>query len=379
MAELTDAIIRGAKPKDTQYKLFDGKVRGLHILIRPTGTKTWRHREIVKGRERVRTLGDWPALQVNRARAMCSVMRADDVKIPFRKVAEEWFAATNPARTPLVASQIIRRMENHVYPTIGDRPVSEIRAAEVLAIVEKLRKKGKYETAQRMRGYMAQIFALACVRYDLAFNPAAEISRVRMSRPATKHRAAATMEELGQVLAQFATYSNTTTALALEFLILTASRTAEVREARWEELSQAARLWDIPAERMKMSRPHRVYLSDDAVAILDKQAKGGDWPASGLVFPQGRSAMSENTLLFALYRLGWKGKITVHGFRGSFSTHCNEHGKPWDVIEASLAHEERNSVRRAYNHAQYEKPRRDLMEWWATEVRRVKRKATLLS
>lgn len=382
MAELSDSKVRSAKPRERPYKMFDSDVPGLHVLIRPTGSKTWRHREIINGKERIRTLGDWPALPVNHARAACRTLRADVESPSFREVAEEWLRATSPHRKPSVTAEMGRRLEMHVYPKLGHRPVHEIRAAEVMDVVEKLRKHGKYEMASRIGAQMTQIFSLACVKYELGLNPAAEVGRVRMTRPAPKHRAAATMEQLGELLAQLDSYRSRSTARALEFLILTAARTGEVRFATWDEFSDLDKpdkaVWDIPATRMKMKRPHRVFLSPEAVQILREQADG-PWPRKGLVFPINGQAMSENALLNVLDRYGWKGRITVHGFRGTFSTHCNEHLKPVDVVEACLAHEERSATRRAYNHAQLEKHRRELVEWWAKQVMSRKRVASLLS
>ncbi|WP_065382806.1 site-specific integrase [Hyphomonas sp. ND6WE1B] len=388
MAELSDNLIAEAIPRDKQYKLFDSETPGLYILIRPSGSKTWRHREKIDGKERIRTLGQWKGrkagsgLTLAQAREVCAGVRAGESEVPFRRVAEQWLESTAPQRTASTTRLIRKRLDTYAFPAIGSRPIGDIRAREVLDIVEGLRRKGKYETAQRVLGYMTQIFSRACVEYELNFNPASEVRNLKLSRPGTEHRAAATMAELGKVLADMDGLTRgLNTARALEFLILTASRTGEVRFADWSEFSgldkpDGAR-WDIPPERMKMQRPHRVYLSDAAVDVLRRQA-GDSWPRSGLVFPKGRKAMSENAMLYSLYRRGWKGKITVHGFRGTFSTHCNESGQSPDIVESCLAHEERNSVRRAYNHATYEPARRKLMEWWAKEVMRSKRKAKLL-
>jgi integrase len=226
---------------------------------------------------------------------------------------------------------------------------------------------------------MTQIFGLACVRYDLSLNPAAEVGRTRLSRPARKHMKAATMGELGKVLLQMEDYRNRTTADALEFLILTAARTGEVRFATWEEFHglddpRKPAEWHIPAERMKMKLPHAVPLSPQAVAVLKRRGNG----LAGLVFAEGDEPMSENTMLFALKKRGWGGKITVHGFRTTFSTEANSRGFNPDAIEAAIAHRSMNAVRAIYNRATYSKERREIMEWWGKECIRRKEVAALL-
>ena len=167
--------------------------------------------------------------------------------------------------------------------------------------------------------------------------------------------------------------------MALKFTILTAARTGEVRGATWDEINLEDSIWRIPAERMKMASPHNVPLSKQAVAILERA--GRLYGQDGLVFPgihNHKEKISENTMLFALYRMGYHSKATVHGFRAVFSTIANESGFDGDVIEKALAHEERNRVRAAYHRSEYMEERKKLMQWWADFLSKMEAEAEIV-
>ncbi|MFN4183553.1 MAG: tyrosine-type recombinase/integrase [Hyphomonas sp.] len=381
-AALTPAAVRSAKPETTQYKLFDKGSGGLYLLVKPNGKKTWRVRYSEDDREKIKTLGDWPDLSLEQAQEVAKGLRKGIVA-SFETAARDWIRENAPKWKPVTERVVTARLETYAFPKIGDKPVAAIKPSEVLEIVEARRAAGQYETATRLLQYLVGIFGLACVRYDLTFNPAAEVGRTRLARPKSRHRLMGSMEDLGTALAQFDSYQNRTTARAIEFLVLTAARSAEVRFADWSELRYLDRPggaeWHLDASRMKMGQPHVVPLSPEAVEILALQACGS-WPERGLVFGQGSKAMSENTMLYALYKKGWRGKMTIHGFRSNFSSLANEHGWSPDVIETALAHQlPGGKVRRAYARATYTKDRRKLMEWWAKQVMSRKRVASLLS
>jgi integrase len=181
-----------------------------------------------------------------------------------------------------------------------------------------------------------------------------------------KHMTALCREELPEFLRTLSSGDiHTTTKLALQFTMLTAARSIEVRGATWDEIDLEEGLWKIPAERMKMDSPHNVPLSKQAVAVLERVSKM--FGKNGFIFPgirQGSKQLSENTMLYALYRLGYHSKATVHGFRATFSTIANESGFEGDVIEKALAHEQRNRVRAAYHRSEYLEQRREMMQWW---------------
>lgn len=380
MPTITDGMVRTAKPREAQYKMFDEG--GLHLLVKPNGKKTWRVRRIEDGKETIKTLGDWPGLPLQHARALRDGLRKDSVA-SFETVARDWLRENEPKWKPITRSVVTARLETYAFPEIGEKAVSSIRPSEVLAIVEERRAAGQYETATRLLQYMVAIFGLACVRYDLSFNPAAEVGRTRLARPKAQHRLMGSMDDLARALAQFDSYQNRTTARAIEFLVLTAARSAEVRFADWSEFRYLDRPegaeWHLDASRMKMGQPHVVPLAPEALEVLAMQA-GGKWPPRGLVFGLGGKPMSENTMLYALYKKGWRGKMTIHGFRSNFSSLANEHGWSPDVIETALAHQlPGGKVRLAYARATYSKDRRRLMEWWAKQVVSRKRVASLLS
>ena len=226
---------------------------------------------------------------------------------------------------------------------------------------------------------MTAVLRYAVQTGKAAYNPASEMRGVLKTRK-VQHRAALLADDLPEFLKKLSAGDlHITTKLALQFVILTATRSGEVRGATWEEIDLKNKLWRIPAERMKMDTPHTVPLSDQAIAILEQISNlfGQD----GLVFPgikDQSKQLSENTLLYALYRLGYHSRATVHGFRATFSTIANESGFDGDVIEKALAHEERNKVRAAYHRSEYLEQRRELMQWWANYLDSIKAGANII-
>jgi integrase len=222
------------------------------------------------------------------------------------------------------------------------------------------------DLAHRVLQLCGQIFLYAVITQRATMNPAASL-RGALKPVVQKNHAYIKPNELREYLKTLEAYDGALqTRLALKFLLLTFVRTGELRGAAWSEIDLDKAEWRIPAERMKMKDPHTVPLSRQAIAILKElQAITGQWQ---YVFPNQHKPgghMSENTILYALYRMGYHSRATGHGFRSTASTVLNEHGFPPDVIERQLAHGERNKVRAAYNHAQYLPERRKMMQWWA--------------
>jgi integrase len=244
--------------------------------------------------------------------------------------------------------------------------VDTITPPMVLQVIRNIESRGALEVAHKVLQRMNAVFRYAVQTGKATFNPAGDMKGVLKTRKVV-HMAALSREELPEFLRVLTVADiHTTTRLALKFTLLTAARSGEVRGATWEEINLDEAIWRIPPERMKMDSPHNVPLSKQAVAILERV--GRLYGKEGLVFPgirQNSKQLSENTLLYALYRIGYHSKATVHGFRATFSTIANESGFDGDVIEKALAHEQRNRVRAAYHRSEYLEQRRKLMQWWA--------------
>ena len=383
---LTDTAIKKAKPGAKPVKLSDGK--GMYLLVSPTGSKLWRWKYRVLGKEKVMALGSYPDVPLAQAREAMAAARkvlatgADPMvkrktdkvatrtaaENSFETVARMWWAHWKPARSEQHAGQVMRRFEANVFPHIGARPVSEILAPELVAMLKAIEKRGVNDLAKRALQTSGQVFRYAIAHGLATRNPATDIkpSDVLASRQ-KQNLARIDGKELPQLLRHIEGYKGAaTTRLAMKLMALTFVRTTELIGARWEEFDLDAERWDIPADRMKMKTPHIVPLSAQAVNLLKTlQLITGH---SALLFPGERDhekSMSNNTILKALERMGYKGRMTGHGFRGVASTLLHEMGFDHAHIELQLAHQERDEVSAAYNHATYLKQRTSMMQDWA--------------
>ncbi len=268
------------------------------------------------------------------------------------------------------ASDVLRRLQGNLFPEIGGMPIAEITAPMLLAAVRKIEQRGAHDLAHRVLQVASQVFRYGVATGRCERDPAPDL-RGALTPHAKRNQAAVTPEELPELLRKIDGYGelgDKLTGYALRLLALTFVRTGELIGATWDEIDLEGATWIIPAARMKMRSEHVVPLARQAVAVLrEVQAIGG---GSRYVFP-GRNPdkpISNNTMLFALYRLGYKGKMTGHGFRAVASTILNEAGFRADVIERQLAHCERNDVRGAYNRAEYLPERKKMMQQWADMV-----------
>lgn len=386
---LSDPECKNATTKGKEIrKLHDG--RGLYLWIYADGRKYWRLRYKIAGSEKSLSLGVYPAigLKVARKRRDEERQRLDDNLDPaaerraekarkraasansFEAVAREWYAKQAKTWVPGHADDVLRRLEMNAFPTIGRRPISEIDAPELLAALRPMEERGAYDLAHRVLQVCGQVFRYGIATGRCSRNLAADL-RGALTPHKKRHQAAVRPDDFPNLLHAIASYEqigDKQTRLALDLLALTFTRTNELIGATWTEFDMEAGIWVVPAERMKMKAEHLVPLSAQALGILAelKEIGGG----SRFVFP-GRNRdkpMSNNTLLFALYRLGYKGKMTGHGFRAVASTMLNEMGFRADVIERQLAHSERNQVRGAYNRAEYLPERRKMMQAWAKRI-----------
>lgn len=381
---LTVSSVKNAKPKVKAYKLADE--RAMYLLVTPAGGKLWRfkYRRPAGRRENVLALGAFPDVSLAQARERREEARkalaagidpaeqrraaAAAGVATFEAVAREYIAKSATRWSASNAAQVTARLEHNVFPWMGRKPVADVTAADVLAVVQRIAGRGAVEVAHRVQGSIGQVlrFAMATQRASMDVTAA-----LRGALPSSAGRHFATITEpakVGELLRAIDGYSGSfVTRAALELAPLVFVRPGELRAMEWAELDWAAAEWRIPAERMKMGEAHVVPLASQAVSILqDLQPLTA---ATRYVFPSVRSArrpMSENTIAAALRRLGYPaGSMTGHGFRAMASTLLNERGWAPDVIERQLAHKERNLVRAAYNHAEYMADRRKMMQAWA--------------
>jgi integrase len=381
---LTDTSVRNAKPRAKPFKLSDRG--GLFLWVQPSGGKWWRYKYRFAGKEKLLALGSYPDTSLAEARERHSQARKmlaagndpSEVKkeakrlailknvTTFEAIAREWCESRRHKWVTSYGEAMLARLERHVFPKVGNRPISVITAPELLSVFRVVENTGALDLAQRLMQASGQIFRYAVATGRAERNPVTDL-RGALKPPVRKHQAHLKADELSEYLHKLHAYDGSLqTKLALKFLLLTFVRTGELRGAEWAEINIDKAEWRIPAERMKMRDPHIVPLSRQAVAVLrELQPLTGQWR---FVFPNQHKpsgCMSENTMLYALYRMGYHSKATGHGFRSTASTILNEHGFTPDVIERQLAHAERNEVRAAYNHAQYLPERRKMMQWWA--------------
>jgi len=383
---LTDTAIKKAKPGDKPIKLSDGK--GMYLLVNPAGSKLWRWKYRVLGKEKVMPLGAYPDVSLaqardglDKARKMLAAgidpmaaRKANKVATrtaaenSFETVARLWWAHWKPARSEQHAGQVMRRFEANVFPHIGARPVAEVQAPELVAMLKAIEARGVNDLAKRALQTSSQVFRYAIAHGLAKRNPAIDIkpSDVLASRQ-KQNLARIDGKELPELLRHIEGYKGAaTTRLAMKLMAMTFVRTTELIGARWAEFDLDGMRWDIPASRMKMKTPHIVPLSTQAVNVLKTlHLVTGHSP---MLFPGERDhekSMSNNTILKALERMGYKGRMTGHGFRGVASTLLHEMGFDHAHIELQLAHQERDEVSAAYNHATYLKQRAKMMQDWA--------------
>ena len=380
---LSDAKVRNAKPRSKPYKISDGE--GLFLLIGPSGSKYWRLKYHFASKEKLLALGVYPEVGLSDARERRAQARklvaagqdpsevkrtAKQIEIlkgenAFEVIAREWVGQCQHKWKGRTGKTIVIRLERHVFPKLGKRPIANINAPEVLAMLRVIESSGTLDTAKRVMQMCGQIFMYAIATGRAERNPVPDL-RGALKAPVVKHHAYLRAADLPEFFRKLENYDGALqTKLALRFMLLTYVRTTELRAAKWPEFDLANSEWRIPAERMKMKEEHIVPLSTHAVSVLrELQLLTGD---RAHLFPnqhQPSTYMSENTMLFALYRMGYHGRTTGHGFRATASTILNENGFQPSVIERQLAHGERDNVRAAYNHAQYLPERRKMMQWW---------------
>jgi len=402
---LTAIQVRNAKPKEKPYKLNDGK--GLFLHIAKSGKKTWRYRyELPPGKESTFVIGEYPVLSLEDARSERMALREmvkagvkpsdarrqerqatieaqekekQVIENSFKAVALDWHRHQKDRWTENHAEAVLKSLERYAFEPLGEIQIDQITPPMVLEVVRAIEAKGSLEMASKTLQRIGAVFRFAIHTGRAVYNPAADM-RGALKAKKVEHHTMIPPEELSEFLKTLAAGDiHTTTKNAIWFTILTASRSGEVRGATWAEIDLEKKLWSIPGERMKMRSPHTVPLSNQALAILNRmKILHGD---KGLVFPgihYPDKPLSENTMLYALYRIGYHSKATMHGFRALFSTITNEAGFNPDAVERQLAHREKNAVRAAYHRSEYLVDREKMMQWWADHLHQLEHGADIV-
>jgi integrase len=381
---ITDTAVRSAKPKAKAYKLSDAN--GMYLLVQPNGAKYWRLKYRYAGKEKVLALGVYPETNLKKARKSRSEARdllaqghdpgeerkarkrAKRVAVgnKFETVAREWYDNQKGGWSTAHASAVLDRLERELFPVLGSRPIAEIDTPELLNLLRGIERRDALEVAAKVRIISGQVFRYAITTSRAKHDPSRDLKGALKTREKQQYARLAE-SDLPEFLSKLEAYDgNLLTRLAIGLLVLTFVRTGELRAATWNEFDLDKAEWRIPSERMKSRVEHIVPLAHQALSIL-KQLRG----ISGTreyVFPNEHhplKPMSENTILYALYRMGYRGRSTGHGFRATASTILNEQGWEADVVERQLAHKEKNATRAAYHHAEYLAERKRMMQAWA--------------
>lgn len=389
---LTDTAIRNAKPSTKPYKIFDSG--GLYLLIKPAG-KYWRMDYRFSDKRKTLALGVYPVIALVDARKKRDEARqllANDIdpssakryskqvkqqthENTFQVIAIEWHIKLSTTWAATTAANIKRCLEMDIFPWLGNRPIKEINAPELLAVLRKIESRGAHEKAQRAREYVGRVFRYAIQTGRAERDPSGDLRGALIPVKAKHHASITDSRGVAQLMRAISSFRGSfITQCALQLAPLVFVRPGELRQAEWQEIDFDKQEWRIPAHKMKMKEQHIVPLAHQAIEILKAvQPLTGNYK---YIFPSIRSTarpMSENTVNAALRRMGYeKDEMTGHGFRSMASTLLHEHGWPHAAIERQLAHAERNKISAAYNFAEHLPKRREMMQWWADFLDKLK-------
>ena len=392
---LTNTTAKNAKPKSKPYKLSDSG--GLYLYVHPSGSKTWRLKYRLDGKERVLTIGKYspnadigyslakaritrdqakellatgvdPSLDKQRKKLENKIKQSDT----FKLIALEWWNTKKSGWSKDHAEAVLHTLKQNIFPFIGQCPIADITPPELLKVIRKIENRGALEMAAKVLQRCNAVYRFAITTGRANYNPATDL-REALKTPERRNHAALSAKELPEFMRKLSKYDgHIQTRLATELIVLTFVRSGELRGARWDEIDWEQKQWRIPKERMKMKEEHIVPLSSQTLSILEQLKKINGH--RNLIFPSQQNAnksMSENTILYALYRMGYHSRATAHGFRQTASTILNETGFSPDAIERQLAHGERNKIRAAYNKAEYLPERKKMMQWWGDYLEQI--------
>lgn len=381
---LTDIQIRRAKAQDKPFTLSDGL--GLSLLINPDGSKGWRFRYRFAGKARLMSFGSYSLISLAEAREKRDAARKqvangiDPVEErkaqklaqqlssenSFEAISREWHANKADRWTLAYREEIIKTFEQDVFPYIGKRPISEIKPLELLEVLRRIEKRGALEKTRKVRQRCGEVYRYAIITGRAEYNPAPDLA-IALGVPQKKNHPFLSFVELPFFVRDLEGYTGSIISKnATKLIMLTGVRTQEMRFARWEEVDFDKMVWEIPAERMKMRRPHVVPLSFQAIQVfLQLKPITGNYPYVFAGRNNRRKPISKETVTQVLELLGYKGRATGHGFRHTMSTILHEQGFDSKWIETQLAHIDKNTIRGTYNHAQYLEKRRVMIQWYS--------------
>jgi integrase len=380
---LSDAACRAAKGQEKLYKMSDSG--GLQLWVHPTGSRTWRLAYRFDGKQKNMTFGTYPDMKLIEARdrrddakrklregkdPAASVDAPVEVVKTFKEMYKAWFEKKRNDWSQGQSDRIDSRMKRNVMTDLGHLDIKKIDADTIMVVLRKIEDRGAIDMAKRVRQSIANVFQFSYASGVIATDPTLHMSKVMKSAPKKKRRKFVKPSGVPKLMRAIDAYDGEpVTRIAIEFTLRTMVRTRETRFAVWsefEDLDTDKPLWRIPEERMKMGLEHLVPLSKKTVELL-KEVRRYSVEGNPYVFPgDSKGTMSENTMLFALYRMGYHSVATIHGFRTTSSTILNETGDfQSDWIERQLSHVEGNEVRAAYNAAEYLVQRRKMLQWWS--------------
>ena len=387
MNKLSVPLIKSLITKGKTLKRADGG--GLNIVINISGSIHWRLSYRMYNQQKTLTLGSYPALTLAQARKIRDDMksqirqgidpiRKNDKGNTFKEVAKQWYDTnlgfTNnkglPKWSEKHAKRIWKSLEDNIFNHIGHYPIGSIDSIKLTDVLKFIEARGALEYLSKIRSICSKIFIYARIKKIITINPAEDLETILQS-PTPKNYNSIKLKYLPELIESIDGHDGeVTTKTGLKIAMHTFLRTNEIRFAKWDEIDIDDKFWIIPANRMKMKREHIVPLSKQVIELLEELI-----PHTGrfeYVFASSRKPLekpfSNNAMLYALYRLGWKGRMTVHGFRHLASTTLRELGYPMHVVEKQLSHESKNKVEAAYNKAEYLPDRIKMMDKWSTFI-----------
>jgi len=377
---LTSTKINSLKPRDKPYKTADA--HGLYIDVRPSGGKYWRQKYRYNGMEKLLSHGKYPIVSLKEARELrdaaikmlCDGIDPSKTKRQakarlgntFGMIAKEWFDKQSINWKKVHSDKVWRQMEADLLPYLKDEPIDKISATDLLEVLKKVEARGALDVASRLRQRCEGIFKLAILTDRSEVNPASQLVGVLKTKK-VKHLNALDHKELPEFFSRLEAFdSHPTVKAAVKIIAHTFVRSRELRYTVWSEIDFEERLWLIPAERMKMNADHFVPLTDPVIELFTELQRHNGNREFVFASPQrSKQPISENAMIQVLYRMGYKDRATVHGFRTTASTYLNESGYNPDAIERQLSHAERNQVRAAYNRSEYLEERTRLLRDWS--------------